>query len=589
MLLIRPYPQSTDSLPNYLLRLTANNGYKNSMQLLRSANCKLLNNRLPGKKIFFGDFDLERVAMLANINIAQVEALKFRPLSNTRCSAFAQDFLVKNLNVTHVRICPFCYEEHRTIAFINSLAAKTYCTKHNCVLISVHPTTGYRLTWGTHYLWRDVASWSNDVSRIEVGEAEFTFNKHIELLESTNLIIGRQSINLAEYCDLLGFFAHFHPFAIDSQKKTSAKSDTELCRQYYSAAYWYIAEWPTRFFEMLAHFENHPMSDRRLTGIRKCFRDLYDDIYSSDNSRSGAYKLLKSGFEEYLRDHFSTGILMQSLTQVDTQTKDNSIFISESQIAKILYCHLGKVKVYIREKLISPSHFLVNGTRLFLRTGVMKLKSKLENCCSIDECAELLDVSVYHTRQLLRDGIINPLLEPNLTNRDWLIEKREIEILINRLKANASISMSSPTTAIRRFNFAGYSFADLIKKMLNGKVDYAYSGSNNAPFSLIRFTPIFQTDDDVSSELLTPQEACSTLGINKNVIYEFIKIGLIDCLKQKVNRTPRPIKLIPKASIIQFKTCYLLKHQLNGIPVSDIELISGPKINGGLINVYQRK
>ena len=99
MLLIRPYPQSTDSLPNYLLRLTADNGYKNSMQLLRSANCKLLNNRLPGKKIFFGDFDLERVAMLANINITQVEALKFRQFSNTRCSAFAQDFLVKNLNV----------------------------------------------------------------------------------------------------------------------------------------------------------------------------------------------------------------------------------------------------------------------------------------------------------------------------------------------------------------------------------------------------------------------------------------------------------------------------------------------------------
>jgi hypothetical protein len=75
-------PQSTDSLPNYLLRLTADNGYKNSIQLLRSANCKLLNNRLPGKKIFFGDFDLERVAMLANINIAQVEALKFRQVSN---------------------------------------------------------------------------------------------------------------------------------------------------------------------------------------------------------------------------------------------------------------------------------------------------------------------------------------------------------------------------------------------------------------------------------------------------------------------------------------------------------------------------
>jgi hypothetical protein len=456
-------------------------------------------------------------------------------------------------------------------------------------LISVHPTTGYRLTWGTHYLWRDVASWSNDVSRVEVGEAEFTFNQHIELLESTNLIIGRQSLNLAEYCDLLGFFAHFHQFTFGKTKAMNSKSDIKFCRQYYSAAYWYIAEWPTRFFELLAHFEDNPMSDKRLTGIRKCFRDLYDDIYSHENSRSGAYKLLKSGFEEYLRDHFSTGMLMQSHTQVDPKTKDNSTFISESHVAEVLCCHLGKVKIYVREKLLSSSHFLVNGTRLFLRAGVMKLKSKLESCSSIDECAELLGISVYNTRQLLRDGIINPLLEPTLTNRDWLIEKREIKRLINRLKANASPSVCNPTTAIRRFSFAGYSFADLIKKMLSGKVNYAYSGSNNAHFSLIKFTPVFQTDDDVSTELLTPQEACSALGINKNVIYEFIKIGLIYCIKQKVSRTPRPIKLIPKTSINQFKTCYLLKHQLNGIPVSDLEPISGPKINGGLINVYQRK
>ena len=472
---------------------------------------------------------------------------------------------------------------------MNSLAAKTYCIKHCCSLVTISPVSGYKLTWGTHYLWRDAASWKDENSIIDVCEAEFNINHQLESLEHDTLMIDLHSLNLAEYCDLLAFFAHFHKFAFKNTNSTKARSDLDVSRQYYSSAYWYIKEWPTQFFELLKHFENHPMSDNRITGIRKCFRDLYDDIYSPENNHSGAYKLLKSGFEEYLRDHFSNGMLMQSLSQVGPQTIENSTFISESQVAEVLCCHLGKVKVYVREKLLSPSHLLPNGTRLFLRTGVMKLKSKLESCCSINDCAELLGISVYNTRQLLMDGIINPLLEPTLTNRDWLIEKREIKRLINRLKANASPSVCNPTTAIRRFSFAGYSFADLIEKMLSGKVNYAYSGSNNAHFSLIKFTLFFQTDDDVSTELLTPQEACSALGINKNVIYEFIKIGLIDCLKQKVNRTPRPIKLIPKASIIQFKTCYLLKHQLNGIPVSDLEPISGPKINGGLINVYQRR
>jgi hypothetical protein len=183
MLLIRPYPQPTDTLPNYLLRLTAANGYKNSMQLLRDEHCLLSNNRLPGKKIFFGDFDLERMAMLANINITQVEDLKFKHINNTRCLAFGQQYLVKSLNLSRLRVCPHCYEEHSSIAFINSLAAKTYCTKHCCPLITVHPVTGRKLTWATHYFWRDAASWINKVPTVEIGEAEFKINQQIEYLE----------------------------------------------------------------------------------------------------------------------------------------------------------------------------------------------------------------------------------------------------------------------------------------------------------------------------------------------------------------------------------------------------------------------
>jgi hypothetical protein len=338
MLLIRPYPKPTDTLPNYLLRLTAANGYKNSMQLLRTIKCKLLNNRLPSKKVFFGECDLERVAMLANISVAQIEDLKFKHINSTRCKAFGQQYLAKSLNVSWLRVCPHCYEECKAVTFINSLAAKTYCTKHNCPLITVHPETGRKLTWATHYLWRDIASWGNKVPSVDIGEAEFKINQQIEFVESNQVIIGRQQFNLAEYCDLLEFFAHFHQFAFSPHSNNHVKSNIEFSRQYYSVAYWYISEWPTRFFELLAHFENSPMSDNRLTGIRKCYRDLYDDIYSRENSRSGAYRLLKSGFEEYLREHFSTGMLMNSLSLIDYGVRDKSTYISETQVAELLGC-----------------------------------------------------------------------------------------------------------------------------------------------------------------------------------------------------------------------------------------------------------
>jgi hypothetical protein len=586
MLLIRPYPQSNDSLPNYLLRLTAANGYKNSMQLLRNAECKLLNNRLPSKKIFFGKFDLERVAMLININITQIEGLMFKQINNTRCLAFEQQFLVKSLNFSYVRLCPYCYEEHRTIPFVNSLAAKAYCTKHNCALITVHPITGKNLTWATHYLWRDAASWSNEVSPVEIGEAEFQINQQIEHLENNQVIIERQQLNLAEYCDLLEFFAHFHQFAFGPNSNNSTKSDVEFSRQFYSAAFWYIEEWPTRFFELLAHFENHPMSHRRLTGIRKCFRDLYDDIYSDENSRSGAYKLLKNGFEEYLSDHFSTGMLMSSLSLVDYKVRENSTYINETQVTELLCCHLSKVKIYNREGLIPLSHTLSNGTLLFFRTEVINLQAILANCCSIDECAELLDISVYLTRQLLRDNIIQPLLKPNNENRDWLIEKSQIKKLVNQLKSSTVLTIKKSKTAQKRYTFTKVNFGRLIQSMLNGGINYGYTPNKKLPLSLKQFTPNFDANDEANNEFLSPGEVSIELGVNINAIYDFIKLGYLEYEKLQVKRTARPVKMILKASIDKFKSRYLLTKQVNKVSLSNVKLVSGPKIDGCCVNLY---
>jgi len=585
MLLIRPYPKPTDSLPSYLLRLTAANGYKNSMQLLRAAKCKLLNNRLPSKKVFFGEFDLVRVAMLANISITQVEDLKVKRINNTRCLAFGQQHLVKSLNVSHLRVCPYCYEECKEIAFINSLAAKTYCTKHNCLLITVNPVTGRKLTWATHYLWRDIASWGDNVPSVEVGEAEFKINQQIEYLENNRVTIGRQQLNLAEYCDLLEFFAHFHQFAFGSSSNNQAKNDIEFSRQYYSTAFWYVSEWPIRFFELLAHFENHPMSDNRLTGIRKCFRDLYDNIYSNENSRSCGYKLLRSGFEDYLRDHFSTGMLMSSLSQVDYEVRDKSIYVSKTQVAELLCCHLSKVEVYVREGLLFYSHKLTNGTNLFLRSDVMKLKSRLTNCCSIDECAELLGISLYLARQLLRAGIVQPLLEPNAENRDWLVEKSQIEELIGQLKSSADLSIKKSNTAQKRFTFIKVDFGRLIKSMLEGDVRYGYIPNKKKALSLQQFSPCFDDNDEPFDNSLSPTEAKIELGVNINAIYDFIKLGYLECEKQQVKRTARPIKMITQKSIENFKSKYRLSRQLKN-SAHNLQLVSGPKIDGCCVNIY---
>lgn len=587
MLLIRPHPQSTDSLPSYLLRLTEANGYKNPTQLLRSENYKLLNNRLPGKKVFFGEFDLEQVASLADINISQVKDLRLKHINETHCLALGQAFLNRNLNFSYVRVCPECYEECHTIPFINSLTIKTFCTKHNFRLISIHPQTHYKLTWGTRFLWRDIEKWHSKGSITEVSEAEFNINQQIETIQQYDFQVGSEVLCLNDYCDLLAFFAHFHHFAFNRISPVSSRNDIEICRQYYAPAYCYINEWPTRFFELLEHFENHPISNRGLTGIRKCFRDLYDDIYSPENNSSAAYKLLRRGFEEYLRDHFANGMLMKSLTQVPSYTKDNSILISDTQVADILGNPLSKVKVYVREKLLSPAHNLPNNTRLFLRDDVLKLKSKLNNCCSIDDCSNLLGISVYQTRQLLRAAIILPLIKPSMENRDWLVENKQVKKIIDKLKASAIHTPQKSSTVKKRYSFAKIDFEHLIKGMLDGVIKYGYIANKERLLSLAQFTPIFESEEVSNNQFLSPQEATKELEVNINAIYDFIKLGYLKCKKLKVKRTARPVKMIPKRSIDKFKSNYRLSKQMrDNTNCKQVKLISGPNIDGCCVKVY---
>jgi hypothetical protein len=419
-----------------------------------------------------------------------------------------------------------------------------------------------------------------------MGEAEYKINQQIEYLGNNQIIIGRQQLGLAEYCYLLEFFAHFHQFAFGSKSNNRAKSDSDFCRQYYSAAYWYIEEWPIRFFDLLSHFETHPMSNKRLTGIRKCFRDLYDEIYSSENINSGAYILLKNGFEQYLSDHFSNGMLMRSLTQVDDHVKEESTYVTETQVAELLFCHLGKVKVYIREKLLSSCKVLPNGKHLFLRSHVMQFKLRLKLCCSIDESAELLDISVYHTRQLLRDNIIPSILKPNNENRDWLIEKSQIKKLVFRLKSSSDHTVKKYKTAQKRYTFTKVNFGCLFRSMLNGEINFGYTANKKRPLSLVQFTPYFDDNDEPLADFLSPIEATRELGVNINAIYDFIKLGYLECEKLQVKRTARPIKMIPKTSIEKFMSHYMLSKNTKNMHPNDIYLTSGPKIDGCCVNLY---
>uniref|UniRef100_UPI001E28B634 TniQ family protein n=1 Tax=Rheinheimera soli TaxID=443616 RepID=UPI001E28B634 len=300
MLLSRPFPKKHETLPSYLLRITEANGYKNIMQLLTTERIQFSNNRLPSKKIFFGEFDLERIASLANVESSELHSLKLLPYSSNHCSINGRIYSNKSLNFANVRICPECYREIKQFQFINVLMPKTYCTRHLLPLVSIHPTSGKLLTWGTHYLWREIRHSDGNHFHFDITDAEYKTNVLIENAEHHTLDIAAHQIDLPGLCDLLSFFSRFQQLAFKNRLPNIPHSHVNYCRQYYLPTSYYLENWPNSYFDLLAYFEKNPLGHAGITGVRKCFRDLYDDIYTPENRHSSGYQLLRSSFENYL-------------------------------------------------------------------------------------------------------------------------------------------------------------------------------------------------------------------------------------------------------------------------------------------------
>ncbi|MFK3978145.1 TniQ family protein [Shewanella vesiculosa] len=584
MLLIRPCPKDKELLPQYLVRLSVANGYHNTHAMMKVIGESLANTRIPGKRLYFGNFDIKRLATAVNLTPERINECKLKRISVTRYLYNGQQFSLKTTSFNYLRVCPLCYAETPELNLLNSINAKTACAKHRCALLDIHPETGKKLNWGTQYLGQKIATWADNIPLREPFQAELVLNECIEALWSSTDCLPyaiTDSISLAEFLDLISFFAHFHQRAFGKDVISTQQS-------YLAPAHWYLSEWPQPYNELLEYFQNNPMASNRLNGLRKCYRDLYDNLYSPQNACSRGYKLLREQFENYIVKGFSDGPLLSSVKWIQQLKLESFSFLNEIQTCKYLSIPNTKLKILVREGILPPFKQLENGTLLFSRLSLLPFKNKLSSCLSLTHAAKLLEISDYHMRALLKARLIKTLLQPSAKNRDWLIEKAELVLFVSKLKSRSIKGLQTTDHAVKRHTFAGENLVSLLKKMLSDAVKYTYIHQPSSPLSLGQFYPEFKTNEAEHLGLLTPKEVCLVLGINKNVIYDLITKGLIDSTRQSVKRTPRPVLFIPRSSVDTFKSKYLLKHQIENLHLNQLTIISGPKIDGGLINIYQR-
>jgi hypothetical protein len=585
MFLVRPAPLNNEHLLSFLLRLSILNGFKNTIQLLRCVDLPLTNNRLPPKKVALGDFPIELLLKEINIKSNQLSSTLFHQAENN-CYRFNQLTIpASSINFSKPTFCPQCFCENLSQPTPHLLLPVTHCEKHHCSLIDFNPNNGKRLTWSTAHLQQIM----KEISPTIIGETTPTVTSNINKLLSTpseRFLVGKQQFDLKNYLILLHFFSHYHQRSFTNQTKRALQLYNKQRVDLYNTANEYLNNWPTGFYRLLNSFLVNPMAQKGETGIRHYFRDLYDEIYSGVQQEVFAYQFLMRAFESYLENEFSESAFTNSLTRIDTPLHTSATCLCEKSATKLIDIPVSHLKLFVNAGLITQQD---NGT--YLKKDVDALIVKAKDFITLKETIELLDIGKSQVVQLVDSGLLKCVIHPDDELRDWLFNKDELQAFISKIKDCVTTPNKLPTSlktsTFKALTFNGDCISTVIENVILNKLVVIYIEDPNNQLSLQQFHPCFDNTFQPDA-YLSPKQASIELGVNINAVYDFAKRGFLIIEKQQVGRTARPVKLIPKYSIDSFKNNYVLSKQLKPEDKHKFELISGPTVNGGLVNLYVR-
>ncbi len=589
MFLIRPKPYQNESILSYLVRASHVNGLKDPLQILKAIGFPIANNRMPYDKILFGEYAKNALCEAFNLSETEFSNLFFYQSDGlTQIDQFSLPSTIIRAN--HPRFCPYCLQEMGYIDNSILYLPKTYCSKHQTALIDT--LDGKRLKWSTPFLFQHLLELKpSDESNSIPSTSVIVFNECIdELMSNENpmlMPVQIGSLNLDETSKLIDFSIRYRHRANSDKPLNIANYTNDQLVIVFEDANSFICNWPQSFDELLRYYERNPMSHGRgKHGVRYCFRDLYDELYAKQNEHSVAYALLRERFEHYLSTQFSESPFLNSISRISVNLKEQSLLVNRKQAAKILNCHVGKVDIYVREGLLQPE---TSDDNFFNRKVVELLALRIKNCLTLNQVASALDISVHNAKKLLINQIIKPLLVPTNDNRDWLVEKKEMLRFFSVLKRNAlSIAPDNTTvTTFKRLTFQGIDFIALIRQLLNHEIDYVRHLEEGK--SKKRGLNQFQICTSISNEkndreLITPHTAAKLISVNINAVYFWLNHGFINSIRQKEPHVTRPIIMIDINEVRSFTSKYLLSKDKD--KKQQYELVSGPKSDGGIVNLY---
>lgn len=179
------------------------------------------------------------------------------------------------------------------------------------------------------------------------------------------------------------------------------------------------------------------------------------------------------------------------------------------------------------------------------------------------------------------------MLAPNADNRDWLVEKKEVKRFLADLKHGALSVIPNNTTIVnlKTLAFEGFDFFSLIRKMLAREILYSQRPviDTSKLWTLSQFQ-ICRITETNKPDLIPPRVAAEQISVNINAVYDWIKRGFITAISQKKQNVTHPVTMLHINNIEEFKKKYILSKNLK--KDKRYKLISGPKLDGGVVNLY---
>lgn len=589
-LLNRPYPDLQEGLSAYILRLAEGNGLRvkdliGSQRTITTSLRSLLLLTAETEDRYLRSFSPQLVPDSATW-----------VLWNRRCS----------------RYCPQCLLEHNTWKQEWELNFVTACPVHKSQLMDTCKCCGAIQKYNRQQL--NYCDCGSALSSSKVAPAvpnEINFSQlmidklhgktcRLPHVESLSL----QQLNRVAYM-LAGYEIGNKPAR--AFEKVEKIAHVKNARAYTLAGANILLQWPTKYHEMLGRI-NSASQDLGVRTIAGSFGTFYKKLYLQ--FMDSCYFFLREEFESYIEKNWKSSLAERN-KRLSYQARRSHPWKSLGVIARELNASRNQIKQVIEAEQLDTSLDLSKAGRELICVNCQdlpKIKRALDADIDLKAAAKILGLQKKRMLEFLSSDSLKLLDSTKAPDRPWKIRREAIASILklvdglpvlNNPEAERFVSLGF---AIRYWIKAPYLLPELIHAVRNKEIQPAAILNSRSMLSDWIFESI-QLRRWIDQQLhnrkdgaRTISEAAKYLHMNQTAFYHLVSAGFCMTVSSPEARCP----MVTLAMLTKFSEKYIWGTELSTklaqdwrslhswLSVRHVVPVSGPKIDGGVVNLYER-